>query len=149
MRLSKFEDLDPDITPRKIIKWVVVGTICIGALGVVASYTGMFSSVATAPSRVIERTMKTDNIINNYEWFHDANAQYKSRLGQITDFKKQLESVKDDDRQEKNRLNVDLGATRQSCRDLATRYNANATKSNRSIFMGKEAPESLNMEACG
>lgn len=130
------------------IKWglAIAGVVAVVAIG--GSVLSTLGSVATAPGRVISRTLETGNIISNYEWYHDAYGQYRSRIGQIADVRRQLEAA-GDDRAERNRLNVDLGAIRQSCRDLATRYNANATKTNRSIFMGREAPESLNMEACG
>lgn len=137
-----------DISFGKLLGYSLLAVVGLGIVGVAGSYMMTASSIVTAPGRVITRTMETNNIINNYEWFHDAHAQWRSRVAQIADLKRQVDSTTDD-RAEKNRLNVDLGATRQSCRDLATRYNANAIKSNRSIFMGKEAPESLSMEACG
>lgn len=141
--------LDDNDLPRfgTVLKYglLVVFAVCI--IGVATSWFGMFTSVATAPARVVSRTMQTDNIINNYEWFHDVNAQYKTRRAQISEFQKRIDG--EQDAREKSRLNMELSAMRQTCRDLATRYNANAIKSNRSIFMGKEAPESLNMEGCG
>lgn len=139
---------DEDISFGRLVKWGLLGVLGLGAVGVAGSYMLTAGSIVTAPGRVIGRTLETDNIINNYEWYHDAFGQYRSRLGQISDIRRQLDGV-GDDRAERNRLNVDLGAVRQSCRDLATRYNANATKTNRAIFMGREAPESLNMGACG
>ena len=92
--------------------------------------------------------MDADNIIYNYEWFHDYNAQYKSRINQISGQKGMIKDVGDLNTTEKIRLNQELQAIRQSCRDIVTRYNANATKTNRSIFMGKEAPEKLDITTC-
>lgn len=131
----------------KIIGWGVVGLLVFAGMGIVNSYIHTAAVVATAPSRVITKTMETNNIINNYEWFHDVNAQYKSRVAQINEYegRNKIET----DKTERNRLAVELSALRQTCRDLAVRYNANATKSNRSIFMGTETPETLSMEKCG
>lgn len=131
------------------IKWGLAAVCVVVAVAVGGSYMGMLGGVATAPSRVISRTMDTDNIIRNYEWFHDANNGIKARVGQILDMDAQVaEAAKDGDKREMARLRVDLGATRQSCRDLVAQYNANATKTNRAIFMGREAPESQDPGVC-
>lgn len=136
---------DEEITFGTLVKWGVLGVLLIGVVGVVGSFVMTASSVATAPARVVSRTLETGNIINNYEWFHDANAQYRSRVAQAAEHKQMMAAT---DSAERNRLSIELSAIRQSCRDLATRYNANATKSNRSIFMGRDAPETLSMEMC-
>lgn len=125
---------------------IILGVLSLPIIGFGLSIVSTATTVATAPGRVINRTLETDNIINNYEWFHDANAAYKTRVSQIQDFRSMLKETSNE--QEKNRIRTDVAAIRQSCRDLATKYNANATKSNRSIFMGRETPETLSMEAC-
>lgn len=130
----------------KLLGFILLGAVAIVGLGIASSFMGAVSSVATAPSRVISKTMQTDNIINNYEWFHDANGQYKSRIGQIREYSRFLADTKDSS--EVTRSRMELSAVRQSCRDLATRYNANATKSNRSIFMGTDTPSELNLQGC-
>ena len=127
-------------------KMVAGITGAIIAVAIAIPTIGMLASVATAPQRVISKTLQTDNIINSYEWFHDAHGQYKSRVAQIKQYAQLLSS--ETERAERSRLNIEVSAIRQSCRDLATRYNANATKSNRSIFMGKEVPEELSMQEC-
>jgi len=130
----------------KIIAWVLAGLIGLGALAVALNAVGTFSSVATAPGRVIQRTMQTDNIINNYEWFHQAHAAYQTRVSQIQRHKVFYNSETNAD--EKRRLRIELVGMQQSCRELATTYNARATMTNRSIFMGREAPEELNPQLC-
>jgi len=127
------------------LKYALIGGAALIALPVVGGLYSTFSSVATAPSRVINKTLQTDNIINNYEWFHDAYGQYRARVSQITQHK---QFMADADKAEATRLRIELGAIQQSCRELAAQYNANATKSNRSIFMGQEAPESLSEQQC-
>jgi len=136
---------------RKTAWGALAWILCFGALAIATLFGlhifGVFGSVATAPGRVIERTMQPDNIINTYEWFHDANANYKARVAQIAAKKRDV-SAPDNDSAERFRLRTELGAMQQSCRDIAQRYNANAMKTNRSIFMGREAPETLNPTAC-
>lgn len=103
-------------------------------------------SLATQPARVITKTFDADNMINNYEWYYEASNQVKARTAQITAHKS---IVKDNtDPSERTRLRVELSAMQQSCRDLVGRYNANATKVNRAIFMGREAPTSLDPQIC-
>ena len=127
------------------IKYILIGGAALIALPVVGGLYSTFSSVATAPSRVINKTLQTDNIINNYEWFHDAYGQYRARVSQIEQHKRFMSEAEDS---EKSRLRIELAAIQQSCRELSAQYNANATKSNRSIFMGQEAPESLSEQQC-
>lgn len=111
---------------------------------------GSLVSIVTSPLRtvsgVIERTMNPDNVLSTYEAFHDRWKGYEARLGQIAETRADL--ANETNAGEKARLRVDLGAQRQSCREIAAAYNANAIKTNRSIFLGREAPASLNMEAC-
>lgn len=107
---------------------------------------GWIVSLLSQPGRVVTKTFDADNIIANYEFFHDANNQTKARVGQIRAHKAII--ADNTDAGEKNRLRIELAGMQQSCRDLVGRYNANATKVNRSIFMGREAPDTLNQSIC-
>lgn len=104
------------------------------------------STVVDAGKGVVSKTLDPNNIIVKYEYFHDANAQYLSRRNQIAQSKGFLAS--ETDTAERQRLRMELAAQQQSCRDIVTRYNANATKTNVGIFQGREAPESLNIQTC-
>lgn len=124
--------------PRLAITLVGVGAVLVIASGAFMLFT--------APIGVVQKTVRPDNIINNYEWFHDANAAYTAKTRQVVERKGWLVDEKNED--EKRRLRIELGAISQSCRDLAAQYNANAVKSNRSLFMGKTLPQELNVELC-
>jgi hypothetical protein len=115
---------------------------------VVFSGLAWFINLASVPGKIVSKTLDPDNIIHNYEWFHDFNGQYKSRLNQISGQKAMIKDLGEVNNAEKVRLAQELSAIRQSCRDIVTRYNANATKTNRSIFMGREAPEKLEISTC-
>lgn len=108
-------------------------------------------SIVTQPLRsaagVTSRTFDSGNMIRTYELFHDRHQGYLARLRQIADTERMLAAESSGD--ERFRLRVELGAQRQSCRDLASAYNADAAKTNRVIFQGREAPESLSLERCG
>ena len=130
-----------------VMPWIIVGTVVVATTAVIWSVLSTAATVASAPARVIERTLETGNIISNYEWYHDANGMYKSRVAQIKSKKGDIADPSND-AQEKYRLRIELSAMQQSCRDLANKYNANAIKTNRSIFMGREAPTELNPSNC-
>ncbi len=130
----------------KIFGYGALAIVGIGGLAVVGSVVGGLTSVATAPGRVVSKTMDTNNIIASYEFFHDANNQFIARVAQVRNFKKL--AAEPSDSMEKNRLRIELSAIQQSCRDLAGKYNSNAAKVNKSIFRGGSAPESLNIAEC-
>lgn len=122
----------------KRIRWVLLAV----ALLVFVS-AGI--AVLTAPGRVVTRTLSTDNIITSYEWFYDVNAQFVARKGQLKSHSALLAGVGD---AERSRLLIELAAIRQSCRDLATRYNANSEKVNKAIFKSHGLPEELPIADC-
>lgn len=97
--------------------------------------------------KVVEKTFEADNIIHNYEWFYDVNAAYDARLAQVHTFQTYLSE--EEDAAEKRKVRMELAAVTQSCRDLATKYNANSEKMNRSIFKGWQLPHTLEMKSCG
>ena len=110
------------------------------------TYLGVFNSVATAPGRVVNRTMTTDNIITSYEWFYDADGSFKARAAQVAATKALLAGETDAD--EIRRLKVELAGQQQSCREIATDYNARSAETNHAIFKGREAPISLSISDC-
>jgi hypothetical protein len=139
--MSDFKDF-----AGQTLKWTAIGGFC---LGIVAGGAFLLN-VATQPLRtaggVINRTFDADNVIAKYEWFHDAHGQYQARVNQIVSTRQMY--IEEKDVAERSRLRIELSAQRQSCRDIVTRYNANATKTNVSIFQGREAPSSLNIQTC-
>ena len=46
------------------------------------------------------------------------------------------------------RESEELAAMQQSCRDLATRFNANSEKANKAIFKGNAVPQTLETSQC-
>jgi len=123
-----------------------IGIAALVAIPVGLSVTSLLSSVASAPGRVISKTMETNNIISNYEWYHDSYAAFRARTSQVEQFRNLLAA--EPDAKEKQRLRIEFSAIQQSCREIATKYNANSTKTNRSIFKGREAPEKLPENQC-
>jgi len=127
-------------------KYVLIGTGLLIAVPVGLNAIGVFNSVATAPGRVINKTLETNNIIFNYERFFNVNANYKSRVAQIEEYRPLIAG--ETDPAEKARLRTELSAMKQSCRELANGYNADAGKMNRSLFRDRDLPEQLDVGAC-
>jgi len=122
---------------------IVAGT----AITLALHAAGVFTTVATAPGRIVNRTMSTVNIIQNYEWFYDANGQINARVGQIAAHAKLIAA--ETDKRERAQLNIELAGMQQSCRELVEKYNANSEKANHSIFKSNNLPDSFNPSICG
>lgn len=78
---------------------------------------------------------------------YDVNAQYQARTAQIQSYAGEVKNASEGS--ERARLRTEVGAMQQSCRDLATQYNANSQKMNREIFKGWTLPETLDISTCG
>jgi hypothetical protein len=133
-------------SPFKFVLPALGIVAAVAFVGVGASYLSMASKIATAPSRVINRTLDTGNIISSYEWFHDMSAQFDARTAQIVDFKSMYGEEKD--AAERSRLRIELAAMQQSCREIVTKFNANAAKMNKAIFKDRGTPDNLDMTRC-
>lgn len=129
-------------------KWKFAGVAALLLVGlpVGCSMISTVNTVATTPGRVVSKTMQTDNVIMNYERFHDLKANYDARLAQVTETADAMATEQDAD--ERRRLRTELSAQRASCRALATGYNADSVKINRNLFKGASLPETLSKEAC-
>lgn len=137
---------DDEITKGDVFKWSAIGLGAMVLVWVITNFLSAAGSVVSAPGRVLSKTMQTDNIIQSYEWFYDVNAGYDARLGQIKQFKAFYHE--ETDKGEKSRLRIDLASVQQTCRDLATKYNANSQKMNKSIFKGWTLPDVLKQSTC-
>ena len=115
-------------------------------LGFVISFVAGLLNVASQPMKVVEKTMNADNIIHKYEWFHDTYTQQAARVNQIGQFKVFLRE--ESDKEERQRLRMEMAAQQMSCRDLVAKYNANSEKVNVSLFKGWSLPGSLNPVDC-
>lgn len=131
--------------PLRYLAYAVLCLFAFGFMAVVANLVGTVASVATAPGRVVSKTLETGNVIASYERFRDLNAVFTARVAQVRQEKTFLEA--ETDPVERRRLRVEMAAVQQSCRDIAARYAADASKMNRAIFRA-DAPESLNPTLC-
>lgn len=134
----------------KYILYVFGGIVGLSVFGlllkVVLFPVNVANTAINSATGVIEKTLDSNNVIANYEWFYDVNAKYESRVNQIKGHKTMLQT--EEDKQERSRINMELAAMRQSCRDLVTMYDANTEKANRSLFKSKGLPETLILSTC-
>jgi hypothetical protein len=137
----------------KYLKWYGIGLLVLvgvsfAVLGIKAVLfpVNVAHTAVNSAGVVVEKTLNADNVLNNYEWFFDTNASITSRQGQIAGH---VMLVKEEvDAKERSRLNMELAAMRQSCRDMVTKYNANSEKANKSLFKSRGLPEVLNINVC-
>lgn len=127
-------------------KTILISAIVLVGASIGCSYLSVLTNVATAPARVMNKTLETDNIIFNYEYFFDMNAAFTSRSAQVRQYK-DLYMV-ELDKDEKIRLRTEMSAMQQSCRELVTKYNANSLKLNRRVFKDKNLPYQLEIKEC-
>ncbi len=130
-----------------------IGLSALAICGVLA-LVGTGISVLLQPAKVAQKTFDADNMIGNYEWFHQQYEDVKAfdaRLVAATAAKTAFEqsagprdSWKFDERQEWNRLNtIVLGLTGQRA-SMVAEYNARTAMANRNIFRSGDLPETLN-----
>jgi hypothetical protein len=129
-----------------VLRIVAVGALILVAVPVGCTYLGVFNTAATAPGRVINKTLETNNIVFNYERFFDVNANYESRVSQIKEHKALLAETTDPT--EKTNLRIELSGMKQSCRELANGYNADSKKLNRGLFKDRNLPYELDVTVC-
>lgn len=123
-------------------------------VGVVVFMTAMTffntaNKVANSADKVVDKTLQADNVITNYERFFDLQANFSARVMQIAEHKSLIDDavvMKNTD--DANLLRVELAGMKQSCREIASQYNADASKINKNIFKSKNLPNVLNMESC-
>jgi hypothetical protein len=130
----------------KTSSMVLIGVGLFVGVPLALSTLATFNSVAPAPGRVVQDTFKTGNILSTYEGFFDTKANYDSRTMQIVEREGLIE--RETDAAEKRRLQMELSATKQSCRELANQYNADASKNNDSLFRDRDLPVRLDETAC-
>ena len=142
-----------DDTPMSVTKiaFVIMGCLALGSLVVVGfnmlvTPAAMVNTAVNSANNVVSKTLDADNVITKYEWFHDANGVFQTRVQQIANLK---QAVHDEaDPHEHTRLGVELRGVQNSCLKIVNEYNANASKTNVSIFQGRNVPPTLDPAKC-
>ena len=126
--------------------YIVAAVAALIVLPVACGAYSIYSSVVTAPARVINKTLETSNILTNYEIFHDESKQFDARVAQVDEHRSFLAA--ETDPAERTRLRMEMAAQQQSCRELAADYNANSLKLNRQLFKDRGLPPVLDAGRC-
>lgn len=137
---------DTGIAAGRAVKWTLAAA---GAL-VALSALGVLVGAVTLPGRsalgVAERTLDSGNVLRSYERFHDLRRAFEARASQARETQALLDGERD--AAERGRLGIEARSQRQSCREIAAAYNADAAKLNRAIFRDAALPERLDESAC-
>lgn len=129
-----------------------VGLSVLGIVAVLA-LAGIGINIMLQPAAVAQKTFGADNMIANYEWFHQQyedvqafDVRLAAAVAAQAAFEESAgprENWKFDDRQEWNRLNtIVLGLTGQRA-SMVAEYNARTAMANRDIFRSGNLPETL------
>lgn len=127
-----------------------------GVLRLVAGIIGLFLALGLilrlgnmGICGVADRTFDADNIIFNYEQFFDVSERHKAKVSDIDAHSELVKIAKTEgDRKELSRLRMELAALKSSCRALASEYNADSQKMNRTIFKSNNLPHTLPLSDC-
>lgn len=112
--------------------------------GLFASILLAFFTLVTLPMGIIGKVATPDNVLTNYSRFHDLHGVHKMRIAQIKDYR----TITPLDAADASRIRIEIAAMQQTCREAATRYNADAAKVHVGIFKGQSLPETLSVAAC-
>lgn len=142
-------------------KWVggiVMAAALLFVVIVSFNLTGTLGSIISAPGRVIQKTLETDNIINNYEYFIDAynntiprqKQAYQNAKEAYQNFLSLLpedrEKWKQADKAEASRLSSIVLATKNIYVSTITEYNSKSRMLNRNVFKDRNLPYEIEPE---
>jgi len=104
--------------------------------------------------RVYEKTLDADNAILNYEYFKQAYQDVRamdvrqqnaeSELAAFVSSAGPRDKWDRDDKTEHARLSSNVSGVKNVRADLVATYNARAKMANRSLFMGRDIPSSID-----
>lgn len=129
----------------KVFGAIVLGIVAVGGIVIVGSFVTTATTVATAPGRVIQQTLQTDNIIHNYEWFRQQYADVQSMDAKISTVRESIAAFEASagdrsswaasDRSRWDFLQSQLVGLSNQRTTMVAAYNGNASKLNRSVFL--------------
>lgn len=132
-----------------LITAVAVPSFIIGT-NMIATVT----SVATAPGRVIQQTLKTDNIIQNYEWFYQQNADIEAQRQKIDIYQTSLDTIMAGigsrtplffESQDISRTRVALNGAKSKLTQMIAAYNAASKMQTRNVFKDWNLPAEITL----
>lgn len=140
---------------RRWLWWGVGMVALMTVMGVGLSYCGTASRVATAPGRIIERTVDPERVIQNYEWFRTQYQDIESFTQQIeiqgaarNRFLCEMRDVprrewSDNDQYRYGQIDDRFNGLQAQRRRMIGEYNARTAMLNRNLFRGADVPASI------
>ncbi|MEV8639407.1 hypothetical protein AB0395_47925 [Streptosporangium sp. NPDC051023] len=136
------------------VRWFFGALAVALAVGLVFWIVGWLTQPLRTASGVRERVGDPDNVLYQYEHFHDLcagvradDAKITAKRDEITAYdKRHPNGDKSDQFQaapKRDRLDTELTGLQQHRADLVETYNADSAKANRSLFKDRSLPERL------
>lgn len=142
---------DPKKKVRKALFWLLGMSLLFGSI----MWTiDLVTTPAQTAKDVIQKTLKADNVIQNYEWFKQQYQDYNAIGQKIADADSSIARFKRDagerskwtfeDKNEYGRLNSIYDGLKFQRADIAGKYNARSQMMNRELFKTSDLPATLN-----
>jgi cell shape-determining protein MreC len=139
----------------KAFGWILGGFAVMVMLIVAANVLFVADTANRSAKGVITKTLDSDNVIQNYEWFKQTKQDYETAKANLTVAKKQVAELKQTPREKmdwSDKSALDKAQTTVTgqvahVNQLAADYNARSKMTNRSIFKAGdvELPTSLEL----
>lgn len=137
------------------LRWAFAAAGAFLAIVVIVWLVGWLTQPLRTSAGVRERVANPDNVLYQYEHFHDlcagvraADQKITVKQDEIAAYDKRHPDGDDSDRfqaaPKRDRLDTELSGLKQHRTDLAEQYNADSAKANRSLFKGWSLPERID-----
>lgn len=139
---------------RSLFKTGIYAIAIVAGLTVVGSLAGLVTLPFTTGTQIIQKTLDSTNVINNYEWFKRQYADVVAIDQRIVASESALnvfnQSAGDrstwtfEDKQEFSRLNSVILGLKGQRTSMVAEYNSRSQMANRSLFKTNDLPDQLN-----
>jgi hypothetical protein len=139
------DDTDVKFQPIKWLLWVFAVVIVLSLIGWLF---GWISQPFRTAAGVREKVGNADNVLYQYEHFHDLCAAVRSTDTKIAAYDKRHPDGDDSDKfqaaPKRDRLDTELTGLKQFRAERVEQYNADSAKANRSLFKDNSLPARLD-----
>lgn len=119
-------------------------------------FAGIISYPISQGMEIGRRTLSAENVIYNYEWFYNQNAEYETTRINLRNYEQELNRFLANAGprsswdlltvREESRLRVEVNGFRAHLTSIASEYNAHAQMANRGWLRSRNLPASLAQE---
>jgi hypothetical protein len=140
----------------KGVKWFLILTFLFAVVGGIGWCAHAAFYPVEQAQRIVEHTLNADNVIYNYEWFHQHHSDWLAAGTNADAKQRELDTFLASagpvntwgiaTQREANQLRVELSGLRAHRVNLANEYNAHVGMANRDLFRSRNLPEHLPTE---